>query len=137
MHEKALFIIQVSHFTTTFNFTKKWFVTSWSDLLNAGIKSHFHLATSEASVLASEHRRHPVLRHHTWGRWKKQDTNICELFFLLIQFPFLFSACWFIFNDYVVGFHFLLQRIFPTQGSNPDLPHCGQTLYCLSHQGSP
>ena len=27
--------------------------------------------------------------------------------------------------------------IFPTQGSNPGLPHCGQTLYRLSHQGSP
>ena len=36
-----------------------------------------------------------------------------------------------------VGCHFLLQGIFPTQGSNPSLPHCRQTLYCLSHQGSP
>ena len=36
-----------------------------------------------------------------------------------------------------VGFHFLLQGIFPTQGSNPGLLHCRQTLYCLSHQGSP
>ena len=35
-----------------------------------------------------------------------------------------------------VGCHFLLQRIFPTQGSNPGLPHCRQTLYCLSHQRS-
>ena len=35
-----------------------------------------------------------------------------------------------------VGFHFLLQGIFPTQGSNPGLPHCGQILYQLSHQGS-
>ena len=26
----------------------------------------------------------------------------------------------------------LLQRIFPTQGSNPDLPHCRQTLYRLN-----
>ena len=25
--------------------------------------------------------------------------------------------------------------IFPTQGCNPGLPHCRQTLYCLSHQG--
>ena len=30
----------------------------------------------------------------------------------------------------------LLQGIFPTQGSNPGLPYCRQTLYCLSHQGS-
>ena len=27
--------------------------------------------------------------------------------------------------------------IFPTQGSNPDLPHCRQILYQLSHRGSP
>ena len=31
----------------------------------------------------------------------------------------------------------LLQGIFPTQGSNPGLPHCGQILYQLSYQGSP
>ena len=35
-----------------------------------------------------------------------------------------------------VGCHFLLQRIFLTQGSNPGLPHCRQTLYHLSHQES-
>ena len=33
--------------------------------------------------------------------------------------------------------HFLLQGIFPTQGSSPGLPHCRQTLYRLNHQGSP
>ena len=31
----------------------------------------------------------------------------------------------------------LLQGIFPTQGSNPGLPHCRQILYQLSHRGSP
>ena len=36
-----------------------------------------------------------------------------------------------------MGCHFLLQGIFPTQGLNPGLLHCRQTLYCLSHQGSP
>ena len=30
----------------------------------------------------------------------------------------------------------LLQEIFPTQGSNPGLPHCRQILYQLSHKGS-
>ena len=29
--------------------------------------------------------------------------------------------------------HFLLQGIFLTQGSNLGLPHCTQTLNCLSH----
>ena len=36
-----------------------------------------------------------------------------------------------------VGSRSLLQGIFPTQGSNPGLPHCRQILYQLSHQGSP
>ena len=36
-----------------------------------------------------------------------------------------------------VGTLSLLQEIFPTQGSNPGLPHCGQILYQLSHQRSP
>ena len=46
-----------------------------------------------------------------------------------------------------VGCHFLLQRIFLTQGLNPGLPHCRQMLYLpggrcftwwqMSHQGSP
>ena len=31
----------------------------------------------------------------------------------------------------------LLQGIFPTQGSNPGLPHCRQILYQLNHKGSP
>ena len=35
-----------------------------------------------------------------------------------------------------VGCHFLLQVIFPTQGSNPDLLHC-RILYQQSYQGSP
>ena len=34
------------------------------------------------------------------------------------------------------GCHALLQQIFPTQGSNPRLSNCRQTLSHLSHQGS-
>ena len=36
-----------------------------------------------------------------------------------------------------MGCHALIQGIFPTQGSNPSLPHCKQILYHLSHWGSP
>ena len=36
-----------------------------------------------------------------------------------------------------VGCHAFLQEIFPTQKSNPGLPHCRQILYHLSYQGSP
>ena len=41
-----------------------------------------------------------------------------------------------IFQDTGVGCHFLLQGIFLTQGLNPGLLHCRQTLYHLSHQGN-
>ena len=36
-----------------------------------------------------------------------------------------------------VGSCSLLQGIFPTQGSNPGLPHCRWILYQLSHKGRP
>ena len=36
-----------------------------------------------------------------------------------------------------VGSLYLLQGIFPTQGSYPGLPHCRRILYQLSHKGSP
>ena len=36
-----------------------------------------------------------------------------------------------------VGSRSLLQWIFPTQGSNPGLPHCRWILYQLSHKESP
>ena len=36
-----------------------------------------------------------------------------------------------------VGSLSLLQGIFPTQGSNPGLPHYRRILYQLSHKGSP
>ena len=40
-------------------------------------------------------------------------------------------------KEYWSGCHCLLQGIFWTQGLNLALPHCRQTLYHLSHQGSP
>ena len=36
-----------------------------------------------------------------------------------------------------VGSLSILQGIFPTQRSNPGLPHCRWILYQLSHKGSP
>ena len=39
-------------------------------------------------------------------------------------------------NSTGVDCHLLLQGIFPTQGSNPGLPHRRQTCYRLSHQGT-
>ena len=39
-------------------------------------------------------------------------------------------------QEYQSGLPFPFPGIFPTQGSNPGLSHCRQTLYHLSHQGS-
>ena len=39
-------------------------------------------------------------------------------------------------KDIGVGCHFLLQGIFPTQGSNPGLQHCRQILYQLNYKTS-
>ena len=36
----------------------------------------------------------------------------------------------------ILGYHFLLQGIFLTQGANPGLLHCRWILYHLSYQGS-
>ena len=50
------------------------------------------------------------------------------------------QAAWFMGfsrQKYWSGLPAFLQGIFPTQESNPGLPHCRQILYHLSHQGSP
>ena len=39
-------------------------------------------------------------------------------------------------QEYWSGLPFPSPGIFPTQGSNPGVPHCRQTLYRLSYQGS-
>ena len=40
-------------------------------------------------------------------------------------------------QEYWIGCHFLLQGIFPAQGSNLGLLHCRRILYHLNHQLSP
>ena len=74
--------------------------------------------------------------------------HICEVKMKSLSRVLLFATTWtvadqaspsvgFSRQDTGLGCHFLLQGIFPTQGLNPGLPHCRQTLYPLSHQGSP
>ena len=40
-------------------------------------------------------------------------------------------------QEYWSGLPFTSPGNLPNPGSNPGLPHCRQTLYYLSHQGSP
>ena len=49
----------------------------------------------------------------------------------------LYSPWSYLGQNIEVGSLSLLQGIFPTQGSNPGLPHCRQILNQLSHNGSP
>ena len=49
----------------------------------------------------------------------------------------LYGSCNFPGQNTGVGSLSFLQGIFPTQGSNPGLPHFRQILYQLRHKGSP
>ena len=66
------------------------------------------LLTSVVSDSVRPHRRQPTRLPHPWDS-PGQNTGVGSLS--------------------------LLQGIFPTQGSNPGLPHCRQILYQLSHKG--
>ena len=78
------------------------------DLPNPGIKPRS--PALEADALASEP---PGKHHELYSPWNSPGQNTG------------------------VGSLSLLQGIFPTQGSNPGLPHCRWVLYQLSHKESP
>ena len=73
-----------------------------------------------------------------------RSLHILQPSFTIIKWKSL-SSVWLFVTPWTVvhgkntgmGSHSLLQGIFPTQGSNPGFPHCGQILYHLSHEGSP
>ena len=81
----------------------------------------------------------------TWSLCIQQAKGVCVCVFNRVQ---LFPTSWMV-TDHDplsmgfsrqecwsgLGCHFLLQGIFPTQGSNLGLLHCRQILYRLSHQG--
>ena len=60
----------------------------------------------------------------------KPKIFIIQLFTEIVFQPMLY-------NNTGVGCHSLLQRIFLTQGLNLGLQHCRESVYHLSHQGSP
>ena len=69
-----------------------------------------------------------LCRVSEWSRSVVSDSLDCSLTRFLR--PWDFPG-----KNTEVGCHFLLQEIFLTQGLNPGLPHCRQTLYHLCHQG--
>ena len=65
---------------------------------------------------------HSVMSDSLWPHGLQPSRLLC---------PWGFSR-----QEYWRGYHALLQGIFPTQGSNPGLPHCRRILYHLSHKGT-
>ena len=78
----------------------------------------------------------PLRSMYESEKWKWKSLNYVWLFetlwTLACQVPLWNSPG----QNTGVGSLSFLQGIFPTQGSNPDLPHCRQILYHLSRQGS-
>ena len=112
-------------------------------------------------LLGESHGQRSLAGYNPWGR-KESDTT--EGLTLSLSGPFMLPFITLLFSCSVtfgslrphglwpfrllcprnspgkntgMGYHFLLQGIFPTQGSNLDLLLCRQILYHLSHQGSP
>ena len=83
---------------------------------NAGVGCHFLLHYMKVKRESEVAQSCPTLCDH-------MDTRLCR--------PWDFLG-----KRTGVGCPFLRHGIFPTQGSNPGLPHCRQTLYRQRHQGS-
>ena len=65
------------------------------------------------------------------------ESESCSVLSNSLQSHGLYSPWNFPGQNTGVGSHSLFQGIFPTQGLNPGLSHCGWILYQLSHQESP
>ena len=89
--------------------SNQWWHKTWSLFIPEGLMSSFSKSESESHLIVSD------------SLWP------CELYS-----PQNSPG-----QNTGVGSLSLLQGIFPTQGLNPGLPHCRQTLYQQSHQGSP
>ena len=71
-------------------------------------------------------------------KWKWKFLSRVQLFAIPWTVAYQASpSMGFSWQEYWSGCHFLLQRIFPTQGSNPGLPHCRQTLLPSEQPGKP
>ena len=100
-------------------------IQDWFDLLavQGTLKSLLQHHSSKASILGHSaffmvQLSHPYI---TTGKTIALTMWLC--------------VCTSIHINIYMGCHFLLKRIFLTQGSNPGLLHCRQMLYCLSYQG--
>ena len=94
------------------------------------IKALLHILTEDAWYSTA---------HLPSIRWKKKKWKLLGCFRLCDPMdPTRLLCPWdFPGKNTGVGCHSLLQGIFSNQGSNLGLPHCRQSLYLVSDQGSP
>ena len=81
--------------------------------------------------------RHERRNQQTPGGYKTLLDPFSRLLLRDTHFSLLGSSVHGILQARILEWHFLLQEIFLTQGSNSGLLHCTQILYHLRHQGSP
>ena len=79
-------------------------------------------------------RRFSVFYPQGCGLFLYSESESCSVVSDSLQPPGLYSPWNSPGQNTGVGSLSLLQGIFPTQGSNPVLPHCRQILYQLSHR---
>ena len=117
------------------------FLTVCNDKTNGnGLKVHqddFFICTKKYYAIKGKKRtKKPLAYSIDWSlrslanQPKEKLGGICRAHQAPLSMEFSRQKYW-------IGSHSLLQRIFPTQGSNLGLLHCRQILYHLSHQGSP
>ena len=129
-------------------FKNNIFISIGSDNLSAiGVAYSEWLATL-VFLLGELHVQRSLAGYESRGCRVRHDWATNTFFYTSLSRVRLFATPWtvactrllrpqdFLGKSTGVGCHFLLQGIFLTQGSNPSLPHCRQTLYRLSHQGS-
>ena len=86
-------------------------------------------------MIVHPHKRKWQISIHMNIDVKLLESESCSVLSLSLQ-P-MYSPWNFPGQNTRVGSCSLLQGIFPTQRSNPGLPHCREIIYQLSHQGSP
>ena len=79
----------------------------------------------------------PRLTSHLFYFYVNHESESCSALSDSLQPHGLYSPRNSLGQNIGVGSLSLLQGIFPTQALNPDLLHCRQILYQLSHKGSP
>ena len=122
----------------------KWHQTV-SQFLSSNLENNRCLLLFSRSVVSdslqpheSQHARPPcpyIYTHiytHIYIKWKWTSLSCVGLFVTTWNTPWNSPS-----QNTREDSHSVLQGIFPTQGLNPGLLHCRQTLYQLSHQGSP